>query len=267
MRRTTSVLAKQSYSVVQSATESVFTYSLVDPELVQFSQWRQSARELFSLEPRYLSPKDLNYILPNQGVPEFAFVGRSNVGKSSLINALLGCGPKSKLVRISKEPGCTKNVNYFSFSRKDKPNSHALHLVDLPGYGFAKQSKQEQKKWEEMITAFLLGRDQSVMRRTFMLVDSRLPIKESDKKMMDVISKAKLPFQVILTKSDQTSQPQLFKCLETVFEEITNRGRVSCMPFVHVVSSKTGYGIEDLMDAITDATYGQHWGHTTTSSR
>jgi len=130
---------------------------------MDLSPFRGEARRIFSLPAHYNSPIDFNYALPTKGVAEFAFVGRSNVGKSSLISKLLGNG---KIVRISKEPGCTRTINYYSLAKgqTEKKCQPELYLVDLPGYGFAKAAREEQKKWQAIMEGFLNTRPYSILR-------------------------------------------------------------------------------------------------------
>ena len=142
-----------------SKTPSVFIPSDLDPELVDFSPFYGKQRELFRLDSKYLSPADFGYKPPDGNVPEFAFVGRSNVGKSSLIRTLLG---NDKIVRVSSTPGCTQSVNYYSLYRG--ANSAQIYLVDLPGYGFAASSKTNQQDWKRMINGFLNSRHPTILR-------------------------------------------------------------------------------------------------------
>lgn len=145
-------------SFLQSKMQSIFVASCLNPELIDLTTFAAHRSRLFGLQPAYLSPEELNYALPAGHVPEFAFIGRSNVGKSSLINALI----KSKLVRVSKEPGCTRSLNFYSFQKKERKD--ILYFVDMPGYGFAKVSKADKSKWRSMIDSYLKSRDQSILR-------------------------------------------------------------------------------------------------------
>ena len=146
--------------VIQTTTNSIYTTTDLDPEY-NLSKWSSSAKTLFSMHPSYIHPQEMNYGLPTGGIPEFAFVGRSNVGKSSLIDHLMG---NRKIVRVSKEPGCTRSINYYGLSKDKDGKSYGAYFVDLPGYGFAKKSKEEQTKWTEMIHNYVSSRDQSVLR-------------------------------------------------------------------------------------------------------
>ena len=173
----------------ETNVESVFTSTLLEP-IVELPLYGCAASSLFNLPACYLSPKDLNYNLPTNNVSEIAFIGRSNVGKSSLISTLLS---EKTTVKISKEPGCTKTINFYCFLKsgvadKNKDsnennksfsnqNSHRLYLVDLPGYGFAKVSADEQKKWNKVIEDYIFKRPPAILRRIFLLVDSRHGLK------------------------------------------------------------------------------------------
>jgi len=174
---------------IETSTKTIFTSDQLEPELDQ-SPYIPTASRIFQMPAAYVSPADLGYAYPNKGVPEFAFIGRSNVGKSSLIGTLLG---HKSLVRTSKEPGCTRSVNYFSMGVPEKLPK--LYLVDLPGYGFAKAAKTEQEKWRVIIQDFLLNRHPSILRRTFVLVDSRRGIKSADVEMMRLLDGAHVPYQ------------------------------------------------------------------------
>ncbi len=169
----------------ETNVESVFTSKSLEP-IVELPLFSLAASSIFNLPTSYLSPKDLNYNLPANNVTEIAFIGRSNVGKSSLISTLLS---EKTTVKISKEPGCTKTINFYCFLKSnilDKSksndgisyqNGHRLYLVDLPGYGFAKVSADEQKKWNKVIKDYIFNRPPAILRRIFVLVDSRHGLK------------------------------------------------------------------------------------------
>lgn len=229
------------------ATPSMYTLSTA-PELVDYKRYEAKARGMFGLKASFLSPKDFNYELPSKGVPEFAFVGRSNVGKSTLISALLG-DKSGKLVRTSKEPGCTRSVNYFSLAKGKDPTAAQCFLVDLPGYGFAKVSKEDRESWVNMIEGYVFGRDFSVLRRVYVLVDGRLPLKQPDAEMIHDLGKAGVPFQVVVTKADQAKQLEE-KTLSDVFQVLSRFSHPNAVPHVHVVSAKKGTGVRDLQNSI-----------------
>jgi GTP-binding protein len=144
--------------------------------------------------------------LPKESLPEVAFVGRSNVGKSSLLNALV---QNKGMARVSNTPGRTQQINFFRLDNK-------LMLVDLPGYGFAKASKSDRAKWTRLMK-YYLG-DRRTLRRVFVLVDSRHGLKDSDEEMMDLLDDAAVPYQIILTKIDKISKTALDSVKESVKE-------------------------------------------------
>lgn len=197
-----------------------------------------------------MSPAALDYELPTAGKPELAFVGRSNVGKSSLVGALLN---NVNLVRISRSPGCTKNVNYFKFA--SRRGSAECYLVDLPGYGFARSSKEDRDKWGKTIRSFLKNRSYTIMKRVYLLIDSRHPIKESDVEMMNVLNECDLSYQVILTKADISSAQEKIACLQSTFNEMMSKRHANGYPIVHVVSSHNGLGLEPLKQSIAEIVY------------
>ena len=133
--------------------------------------------------------------LPENEIPEIAFFGRSNVGKSSLLNAIT---KKSKLAYTSKNPGRTQELNYFSISN----DGTILNIVDMPGYGFAKASKDKIRKWNNLSKYYLKNRKN--LRRVFLLVDSRRNIKPVDEEIMNVMDKFAVSYQIVLTKIDKT---------------------------------------------------------------
>lgn len=146
--------------------------------------------------------------LPNGDRSEIAFAGRSNVGKSSLINALFG---QKKLAKTSSTPGRTQQLNYFNLDDK-------LYLVDLPGYGFAKAPKDIVRNWQQLINAYLVGRPN--LRRVFLLIDARHGIKKIDTEIMDMLDKAAVTYQIVLTKIDKISVSALERILEDTQKQL-----------------------------------------------
>lgn len=141
---------------------------------------------------------------PPAFLPEIAFVGRSNVGKSSLLNMITG---RRSLARTSKTPGCTRQANFFSLGGR-------IMIVDLPGYGFAKVSKKERKGWESLISGYLYGR--ATLSCVFVLLDSRHELKDSDRDMMSMLDDAGVSYRAILTKADKTPAVRLDKWREEI---------------------------------------------------
>lgn len=146
--------------------------------------------------------------LPNGDRSEVAFAGRSNVGKSSLINALFG---QKKLAKTSSTPGRTQQLNYFNLGDK-------LYLVDLPGYGFAKAPKDIVRNWQQLINSYLVGRPN--LRRVFLLIDSRHGIKKIDSEIMDMLDKAAVTYQIVLTKVDKISAAALDKIVKKTQQQL-----------------------------------------------
>ena len=238
-----------SSQVLQCDEPSIYTVQPLEP-VVHLSKFSPIANKLFSMTCRYLPPKELGFQLPAQNIPEFAFIGRSNVGKSSLIDVLLS---ERNLVRISKEPGCTRTINYFGFFKKGNTQSPSMYIIDLPGYGYAKVSKEDRIQWKKITESYFKSRNFTVLRRVFVLIDGRHGIKESDREILDILNGCHLPSQVILTKSDLCDQNDLKKSLNSTFKDIMESpNRHHCLPFVHVVSSKTWYGIPALKHSMTE---------------
>jgi len=170
--------------------------------------------------------------IPDLALPEIAFAGRSNVGKSSLVNALTG---RKTLARTSQTPGRTQQLNFFNLGG-------ALYLVDLPGYGYAKASKTAIAKWTGVINAYLKGR--ATLARVFVLIDARHGAKDSDREIMTMLDDAAVMYQVVLTKADKTTGPELEKCLAKLHAEL--KTHVAAHPDIVATSSNSGRGIEDL---------------------
>ena len=170
--------------------------------------------------------------LPDSDLPEVAFAGRSNVGKSSLINALTG---RLKLARASTEPGRTRELNFFRMGDR-------LRLVDLPGYGFAKAPKAEIARWTALTRDYLRGRPS--LKRVILLIDARHGVKPHDRDVMDALDAAAVNYQLVLTKSDKIKPSELADTLAATQAAIAKRP--AAHPLVIATSSETGLGIEQL---------------------
>ncbi|SEH48511.1 ribosome biogenesis GTP-binding protein YihA/YsxC [Magnetospirillum fulvum] len=192
----------------------------------------ETGRLLFARECRFMMGGVSLDALPPADLPELAFAGRSNVGKSSILNALTG---RKTLARTSNTPGRTQELNFFDLGGR-------LILVDMPGYGFASAPKAQVERWTRLIEGFLRGR--TVLRRVIVLVDSRHGLKDSDRTMMKMLDQAAVVYQVVLTKADKISESALAAVTETVRAEIASR--VAAHPTLIATSSETGLGIAEL---------------------
>jgi GTP-binding protein len=170
--------------------------------------------------------------LPPITLPEIAFVGRSNVGKSSLINALTG---REALARVSNTPGRTREINFFRLNDR-------LILADLPGYGYAKASKALAAEWQKLIFAYLRGR--ASLRRVALLIDARRGVGDVDREVMGLLDKAAVSYLLVLTKLDQLSAGEAAQVLETTLA--TSRKHVAAYPGVEATSALKGQGLEGL---------------------
>ncbi|OHC74184.1 MAG: YihA family ribosome biogenesis GTP-binding protein [Rhodospirillales bacterium RIFCSPLOWO2_12_FULL_58_28] len=174
--------------------------------------------------------------VPETALSEIAFAGRSNVGKSSLINALTG---QKTLARISNTPGRTQQINFFTLGGR-------LMLADLPGYGYAKAPKDIVKRWTRLVNSYLKGRQ--ALRRTCMLIDARHGIKDTDRPVMTMLDKAAQPYQVVLTKCDKISAGRLESLIGEVAKELATHGAAN--PEVIATSAIKGIGIPYLRSTL-----------------
>lgn len=173
--------------------------------------------------------------LPIPELPELAFAGRSNVGKSSMLNRLFN---RKQLARVSAVPGKTSTINFF--------RAEGIHFVDLPGYGYAKVSKSEKKRWSELIEGyFAQDRD---LRIVFQLIDMRHPPTQDDLMMINFLIDGGFPFAVILTKADKLNQTQRQSRLESITQELPCGDQIVKIPF----SSQTGEGVESVWKIIEE---------------
>ena len=173
--------------------------------------------------------------LPTPELPELAFAGRSNVGKSSMLNRLFN---RKQLARVSAVPGKTSTINFF--------RAEGIHFVDLPGYGYAKVSKSEKKRWSELIEGyFAQDRD---LRIVFQLIDMRHPPTEDDLTMINFLIDGGFPFAVILTKADKLNKTQRQNRLESITQELPCGDQIVKIPF----SSQTGEGVEAVWEIIEE---------------
>lgn len=192
----------------------------------------EKGRWLFSQNCDFMLGVTSIAALPPSDVPEIAFAGRSNVGKSSLLNALTG---RKALARTSNTPGRTRELNFFALTE-------GVRLVDLPGYGYAKVSKTEVSAWTQLLKAYLAGRPN--LKRALLLVDSRHGLKPSDMEMMDLFDDAAVVYQIILTKIDKLAATGADAVAATVQKAIQRRP--AAHPTIVMTSSEKKRGIAEL---------------------
>jgi len=201
----------------------------------------EAARKLFAGPVEFLKSAPELKFLPDQDVPEIAFAGRSNVGKSSLLNALTN---RSALARTSNTPGRTQELNFF-----DVGNPLRLRLVDMPGYGFAEAPRDLVRRWKRLVTDYLRGR--SALKRALVLVDSRHGLKQVDREMMGMLDEAAVSYHLVLTKADKVKPSALGALYETTMVEAAKHP--AAHPAIFTTSSETGSGIAELRTAILEA--------------
>ncbi len=192
----------------------------------------EAGRVLFAGSCDFAAGVDTLDRLPEASLTEVAFAGRSNVGKSSLINAVTG---RNALARISHTPGRTQQLNFFDVGGR-------LFLVDMPGYGFAKVSKTMRSSWEELIRNYLRGRP--TLRTVFVLVDSRHGLKESDHDIMTMMDEAAVSYRVVLTKVDKTKPGELIAQEGKLQAEL--KKHTAAFPQIHLTSAHDNEGIAEL---------------------
>ncbi len=192
----------------------------------------EAARKLFAGPCDFVSGAASVESLPPATRPEIAFAGRSNVGKSSLVNALTG---RRTLARVSAKPGHTRQVNFFDLAGR-------LLLVDLPGYGFAQVSRSMKETWQDLASAYLRGRP--TLKRVCLLIDSRHGVKDSDRETMRNLDSAAVSYQLILTKVDQLKAADVPRAVAAA--EAVARKHGAAHPEVLPTSSETGFGIAEL---------------------
>ena len=201
----------------------------------------ERARKLFAGPVEFLKSAPGLQFLPDAEAPEIAFAGRSNVGKSSLLNALTN---RNGLARTSNTPGRTQELNFFEVGEPLQ-----LRLVDMPGYGFAEAPKDLVKRWKHLMNDYLRGR--SVLKRALVLVDSRHGLKEVDREMMRMLDDAAVSYHIVLTKGDKVKPSALGAMYETTMIEAAKHP--AAHPTIFTTSSETGSGVADLRTAILEA--------------
>ncbi|HLG47163.1 MAG TPA: ribosome biogenesis GTP-binding protein YihA/YsxC [Reyranella sp.] len=202
----------------------------------------EAARRLFVGPCAFVAgAASFDSLIPSS-LPEVAFAGRSNVGKSSLVNALTG---RRTLARTSSSPGHTRQINFFDLGQR-------LFLVDLPGYGFAQVSKSMKETWQDLASAYLRGRP--TLKRVCLLIDSRHGVKDTDRETMKNLDAAAVSYQLLLTKTDHLKPAQIPKAIAAA--EAVARKHGAAHPQVLPTSSETGFGIPQLRAEIMDVALG-----------
>lgn len=193
---------------------------------------------LFAQQCRFVAGAAKLEQIPAAGLPEVAFAGRSNVGKSSLINALTG---RTSLARVSVTPGRTRELNFFTLG-----NEGTLYLVDMPGYGYARASKSQVKGWTRLIGDYLKGRRE--LKRVFLLIDARHGIKPNDEETMALLDEAAVSYQVVLTKADKPKASELAAVQAKVATALAKHP--AAYPEILTTSARLGSGIPELRAAV-----------------
>lgn len=217
------------------------TDSLPPEEQAALADRQERARRLFAGRVDFLMSAPKLEHIPSPDVPEIAFAGRSNVGKSTLLNALTG---RKALARTSNTPGRTQELNFFNVG-----DPLQFRLVDMPGYGFAEAPKDVVKKWRFLINDYLRGRQ--VLKRTLVLIDARHGIKAVDRDVMDMLDVAAVSYRIVLTKGDKIKPTQLIEMAEATAAEV--RKRPAAHPQVLSTAAEAGEGIAELRAAVLEA--------------
>jgi len=210
--------------------DAVYPPQAPDPEA------EERGRLLFASACRFVAGAADEKAIPPDLLPEIAFAGRSNVGKSSLVNALVG---HAALARVSKSPGRTRQINFFELGQR-------LMLVDLPGYGYAQAPKREIARWTSLVERYFKGR--TGLRRALLLFDARFGIKETDAPLMRFLDEAAVSYQAVLTKADLVKPAELATMLAGLAAALARHP--AAHPMIHITSARDGSGIAALRAAL-----------------
>ncbi len=204
----------------------------------EHADWLEAGRKLFAADCKFFFASQRLDQLPPAAGPEVAFAGRSNVGKSTLINALTG---RATLARTSSQPGRTRQLNFFDLGGR-------LSLVDMPGYGYARANRDVKEDWQGLMFDYLRGRP--TLRRVALLLDARIELKDTDGQVMDLLDRAAVTFQIVLTKTDAVTRPTL--AAKQAEAQALARAHPAAYPDIIATSSETGAGIDLLRAALTE---------------
>jgi GTP-binding protein len=204
----------------------------------------ETARKLFAGPVTFLRSAPALEVLPDAVAPEVAFAGRSNVGKSSLLNALTG---RNALARTSNTPGRTQELNFFDVGPEGV--QPVLRLVDMPGYGFAKAPPAVVKKWRYLVNDYLRGRQ--VLKRALVLIDARHGVKDVDREILEMLDRAAVSYRLVLTKADKVKATDLTTVRAGT--EAEARKRPAAHPEVLATSSEGGMGVAELRAAVLES--------------
>jgi len=211
------------------------------PENGEREELIEAARKLFAGPVSFLKSAPSLQFLPPADLPEIAFAGRSNVGKSSLLNALTN---RASLARTSNTPGRTQELNFFEMGEPAR-----LRLVDMPGYGFAEAPKDMVRKWRFLVNDYLRGRP--TLKRALVLIDSRHGVKDVDREVLEMLDKAAVSYRIVLTKADKIKASALAEVEAATIAEA--RKHAAAHPDVLWTSSEKGGGIAELRAAVLEA--------------
>ena len=206
----------------------------------------ERARKLFAGPVTFLKSAPALQYLPDPDYPEVAFAGRSNVGKSSLLNALVN---RNALARTSNTPGRTQELNFFDVGSSEGGDKPVMRLVDMPGYGFAKAPPDIVRRWRFLVNDYLRGRQ--ALKRALVLIDARHGIKEVDRDILTMLDAAAVGYRLVLTKADKIKASELVEVTQRTVDEA--RKHPAAHPDIIATSSEGGLGIPELRAAVLEA--------------
>ena len=208
------------------------------PDAAPEPEWIEAGRLLFAKPCVFKAGVASADRMVDATLPEIAFAGRSNVGKSSLVNALTG---QRTLARVSHTPGRTQQLNFFALDER-------IMLVDLPGYGYAQVGKAKSKHWTDLVKDYLRGR--ATLHRVLLLIDARHGIKENDRPIMAMLDESAVSFQIVLTKVDEVKRGELDRVVAATAKELAKH--VAAHPIIHLTSAHDRIGVDALRATLAE---------------